>query len=103
MTEALAGITATSGTPIPAVLTTLKPKSTSSTSTVAADAARNTRSPAITAPTRQPQGIPAGGQFALDTHTEPAVALIQTPSIEYKAPLSLEIDLTRSASGVLPK
>jgi 3-dehydroquinate dehydratase len=29
----------------------------------------------MTVPARQPQGIPAGGQFAPDTHAEPALAL----------------------------
>lgn len=58
----------------------------------------------MTTPNRQPQGIPTGGQFAPDTRSEPTVAL--TPSVApvvYKAPLAMDIDLSRVPVEELPE
>jgi hypothetical protein len=55
----------------------------------------------MTAPARQPQGIPTGGQFAPDTRAEPTLLLTPPSAIEYKAPLTGTIDLG-TAFGDLP-
>lgn len=51
---------------------------------------------------RQPQGIPVGGQFAPTAHAEPGIAL-KSPSPALSVPFQGSIDLHENAFGSLPK
>jgi hypothetical protein len=52
---------------------------------------------------RQPQGIPAGGQFAPTSHSEPAIGLGSNPSPAVPVEFRGSIDLRESEFGRLPE
>ena len=52
---------------------------------------------------RQPEGIPAGGQFAATTRAEPDVALAKPQDIEYTAPLTGTLQLSTAWHDQLPE
>jgi hypothetical protein len=52
---------------------------------------------------RQPQGIPAGGQFAPTFHSEPAIGLHSNPSTPVPVSFKGSIDLRESEFGRLPE
>lgn len=53
-------------------------------------------------PTRQPQGIPTGGQFAPDTRTEPTITLSAGGDKTHTAPLTGTIELRNASYDQLP-
>ena len=53
--------------------------------------------------TRQPKGIPVGGQFASTGHSEPDVALAQPTYTEYTAPIVGDLKLRLSSYEQLPE
>jgi hypothetical protein len=52
---------------------------------------------------RQPQGVPAGGQFAPTFHSEPAIGLDSNPSPAIPVSFNGSIDLRESEFGRLPE
>ncbi|HEX9086724.1 MAG TPA: hypothetical protein VF867_04265, partial [Arthrobacter sp.] len=53
-------------------------------------------------PTRQPQGIPAGGQFAPDTRSEPTINLSPDGDKAHTAPLTGTVELRNAGFDQLP-
>jgi hypothetical protein len=57
----------------------------------------------MTAPARQPQGIPTGGQFAPDTRSEPTIDLSPAGDKTYTARLTTTVELRNAGFDQLPE